>query len=196
MLQESLKHPEDATLRMAYADWLDEKASERCEGLPCPRARFVRMGYHPGWIPTTPTMRQLEWLEKEGCDEQFEWGAGSGKTTALLMAALHSATHRGYQALLISPTYIDSVRVAETLRMWLDEARRFGAKFSISDMRWEFSHGAKIQLDAATEWDRYMGMSVNFVGLDGIEGMHPAAVHALKLRFRPHNGLPWAVRTT
>jgi uncharacterized protein (TIGR02996 family) len=189
LLRESLKHPEEESYRLLYADWLDEEAMERGEPLPCPRARFVRMGYHPGWIPLTPTERQFGWLGLEGGAAGFVGTNGSGTTTALLMALLRGATRPTYRALVVAPSHCElsvTGNVGPRLCRWLR-----GPHWTWKRGRyWVERRGAVVECGSARGW-RWANGVYDFVGVDRADETISARFLSLNLNgFRSGTGLP------
>lgn len=186
LLKRTIVDPEDEALRLVYADWLDERASERGEEVPCPRAKFVRMGFHPGWIPVTPTPFQMAFLANEGREAHYLGGANYGKTTALLMAALRGATNPKYRGLLVAPTNDQLQIIAGRLNEWLVKDGFYAARWrGVREL--QFHHGARLQLGSGTDWNRYIAAEYDFVGIDGASAGSGSGVKELKLRARLRN---------
>jgi uncharacterized protein (TIGR02996 family) len=184
------EQPEEDTHRLVYADWLQEHGDLN-------RASFIRAGFNPVWIPTTPTPLQWAWLQSESREVWFQGGAGAGKTEALLMAVLQYATSPKYRALLLVPTFAaltQSSGIMQRLGGWLKReidlawGTRNGKKrqWISSDQRIVFPHGAEIQLGTAgIGFERYLGGYFSFVGIDHASVIPAMQREQLLSRARP-----------
>lgn len=154
------------------------------------------------YCPETPTRAQEEWLQISTSRAVFAGGRASGKTTALLMAALRDVDDPNYSAILFSNNWLDlAVKggMIDRFIRWIEPH---------VDVIWrpliltaEFPSGAKVSfgyLDAATDYRRYSSSEFQFIGMDKIETIREKDYRYLisRLRQSPKRDLALRMRTT
>jgi hypothetical protein len=114
----------------------------------------------------TPTEKQREFLACPAREVLFAGSVGSGKTDAILMAALSQAKNPKHRALILRrafPMLRDLIGRSHELFLPL------GATFNKGTSQWTFPSGAILEfgfLDADEDKFRYMGRQFSFIGWD------------------------------
>jgi hypothetical protein len=152
-------------------------------------------------IPS-PTQIQNTFLECLGHEALLTGGRGSGKTTALLLAALQHIDVPGYSAILFRKTY-DELRlpagIVDTIQDWV--FGRDGVEWNHLTNTVLFPSKATIQfgyLDHETDYRRYRSQEFQFIGIDQAEDIRETDYRYLLSRIRrhPHFDIPIRMRLT
>lgn len=121
------------------------------------------------YIPHVPTPRQAVFLSATHREALYGGSAGSGKSDALLMAALQYADQPNYAAILFRRTYAD-LSLPEAL---MDRASEWlggtDAVWRDREKTWEFPSGASLSfgyLQSKTDRFRYQSAAFQYIGFD------------------------------
>jgi hypothetical protein len=152
----------------------------------------------PRWCPLEPVAAQWDFLRAREREVLFAGGAGGGKTTALLMAALEYVDLPGYSALLLKRWYPDLVQrsgLIDVATRWL----RGRVTWDLGGHRATFPSGATLlfsNLDTRPDAGRFVGMEFQFIGLDDVEQLEQGQYESLLRRLRPRSqgNLPLTLR--
>jgi predicted phage terminase large subunit-like protein len=121
------------------------------------------------YIPHVPTSKQLEFLCYDSFPEVMYGGAaGSGKSDALLMAALRYIDITNYRALLLRRNYGD-LTLPGALMDRADTWLRGKARWIDKERSWIFPSGASLtfgHLEYDRQKYRYQGAEFQFIGFD------------------------------
>jgi hypothetical protein len=101
----------------------------------------------------------------------FNGAYQSGKTTALIMAALLYVHERDYQALLVRPDYNNLEKsIMKPVKNWLEMT---GARWNKMNLTWYFPSGARLTLrylDNPAKDHKFSGRVYQFIGCDDLTG--------------------------
>jgi predicted phage terminase large subunit-like protein len=117
-------------------------------------------------LPRRPTPVQSAFLLLEDREVFMAGAGGSGKSDALLLAALQWVDVPGYAALILRRTFNQLGEIIDRAEEWLAPS---GAVWSATDARWTFPSGAHLEFGhAEQEADRlrYAGDEYQFVAGD------------------------------
>lgn len=122
------------------------------------------------YIPFAPHPKQAAFLlMNEVLEVMFGGGAGPGKSTALLMAALQYVDCPGYSALILRRTFKQLSKKKALLDVsheWLDGT---DARFDAENHAWNFPSGARLEfgyLERDKDRDNYQSAEYHFIGMD------------------------------
>lgn len=125
----------------------------------------------PKFCPQAPTPKQAAFLALTCREALYGGGAGSGKTSALLMSALQYVHIPGYSALVLRRSYADLAlpdAIMDRAKAWL---RPQGVRWSSTDKRFTFPSGATLTfgyLKSERDRYRYAGSAYQFIGWDEV----------------------------
>jgi hypothetical protein len=113
-----------------------------------------------------PTPKQAEFLSCPAREVLFAGSVGSGKTDAILMAALSQVNNPRHRALILRKSF-PMLRdlIGRSHEMFLP----LGARFNKQESMWHFPSSAIVEfgfLDADEDKYRYMGRQFSFIGWD------------------------------
>jgi phage terminase large subunit-like protein len=145
-----------------------------------------------------PNPRQIPFLQSAAFEALYGGGKGSGKTRALVLAALYWVGHPRFRGLLLRREWKQAARTL------LAEAKRiypaFGAIWLAGAHVWRFPSGAEIEIngcDNAVDVERYFGTpELSYLGIDQLEHFTREMYLALISCVRSAAGLPLVVRAT
>lgn len=147
-----------------------------------------------------PFAAQKKFLELDCLEALYGGSAGSGKSDALLMAALQYVDRPGYNALILRRTYRDLAlpgAIMDRAHEWL---RDTDAHWNGIDKCWLFPSGAKLQfgyLDTEVDKYRYQGSQLQAVFFDELTQFQESQYVYLLSRIRRLRGvdIPLRVRS-
>jgi phage terminase large subunit-like protein len=117
------------------------------------------------YIPHRPTAKQAAFLLLPHREAFFGGAAGSGKTDALLMAALQYVDVPGYAAMLFRRTYADLALPGALMDRAAEWLHPTDAHWNGTTKTWHFPSGASLSfgyLETEKDKYRYQGMELHF----------------------------------
>lgn len=149
-----------------------------------------------GWIPHTPTPKQMRFLLLN-CREAFFGGAaGGGKSDALLAGAAMYLGMPGYNAILFRRTLEDH-KLAEGLIPRSIEWWGGKAKWNGQDYRWKFPSGATVSfgyMAAPTDHFRYQSAAFQYIAFDELSHFEEQQYRYMFSRLRRLEGVEIPLR--
>jgi len=155
------------------------------------KALFIATILDNSYIPHDPTLRQAKFLINNKIEGFYGGSGGSGKSDALLMAALQYVSEPGYAAILFRKTYTDLIlpeALMDRARGWLQNT---DAQWSEKEKTWRFPSGATLTfgyLDAETDKYRYQSAEFQFIGFDELTQFTESKYNFLFSRLRRLEG--------
>lgn len=146
----------------------DARVLAELEALLAERARR-RVQLPGGYCPHEPFPKQKEFVALECFEALYGGAVGSGKSDALLMAALQYVHVPGYAALILRRTYRDLAlpgAIMDRAKEWLIPQ---GVQWNDQDKRFTFPSRATLTfgyLDTENDRFRYMGAELQFLAFD------------------------------
>jgi hypothetical protein len=122
-----------------------------------------------GYVPHTPHPKQRQFVQLDNREALFGGSTGTGKSDALLMAALRDVHLPGYKALILRRTYAEANlpdAIMARAKEWLEGT---DAHWNAEAKRFEFPSGAVLQFgycDNEGHVRRYKGGAYHFVGFE------------------------------
>ena len=149
------------------------------------------------YIQSEPTRRQMLFLSCPHREAMYGGSAGSGKSEALLMAALQYVDQPNYAAILFRRTYADLALPEALMDRADDWLQGTAAVWRGQDRRWDFPSGATLSfgyLDAKNDRYRYQSAAFQFVGFDELTQFREKDYRYLFSRLRRLEGSQVPVR--
>ena len=149
------------------------------------------------FVPSVPTLKQLQFLARPEREVFFGGAAGPGKSEALLMAALMYVDLSDYAAILFRRTHTDLALEGALMDRAHDWLSGTAAKWKAQEKKWEFPSGATLTfgyMDGPQDWRRYDSTEFQFIGLDEATQFRPHDINAVSGRLRRKIGSPIPTR--
>src|SRR5262245_24734124 len=150
-------------------DW--RQLSEQAKGQLLDRLRTTPAKRRFGYIPQTPTPRQMLFLNLTSLEALYGGAAGGGKSSALLMCALDprciSIPH--FSALMLRRTYADLSKpgaLMDRAHEWLSQT---DARWNDQKKQWRFPNGALLSfgyLDTDLDVFQYQSAEYQLIAFD------------------------------
>lgn len=162
---------------------MNESAREMAERIQ----RAVHLVRSSEFIPIEPTELQWAVIADNTPELLMGGGAGSGKSVALLAAALMYAHVPGYSALMIRKTFPDLAQPGGLMHMANDWLYNTSARKANGGKEWIFPSGAQLSfghMETEAEKARYQGAEHSYVAFDEVTHIEEGAVLYLQSRLR------------
>lgn len=154
---------------------------------------------HAWWAPNPGP--QMRFLECNAHEILYGGAAGGGKSAALVMAPLRWVGHPFFKGLLLRRETSQLEELIDLARVWYPriDPGAHGA-FKGGSYHWQFSSGAKIQLNHCKDPKdafNYTGKQYQWIGFDEVTHFLWEQYQEIKSRCRAaHQGLPRHLRST
>ena len=155
-----------------------------------------------------PTPKQAEFIAACEREVLMGGGSGSGKSSALLLAAAHGINNPAHRALIVRKSF---ARLRDMIGRSLEIFPAIGGVYNAATTTWNF-RGAKIEFgycDSPLDHGRYLGREWNFIGVDELcefaadtedaNGERCSSTYLFlisRLRTTKGSGLPLEIRAT